>query len=242
MAEQPKEIKFEQLRDTGDIDRLEEEIRNYYLSLSEPAMALYERLMNLYLFLLLALARDLPGATSRFVRGSPVHQLIASAACGSFRALRVSRKLLLYGHFPDMHMALRMVEQWSECLLIAEGYPEAAERVLKTGVTKNHLQKATRSPDLKSIYSQMGKTYEKLSRRAHVRKEAINLGRRAEPSGGLVLSGVASEEMFRKDAHALAVMAMNATELLLRHFSQVPADWAEQYSGVKRELLALGKT
>ncbi|MEA3431964.1 MAG: hypothetical protein U9R01_04705, partial [candidate division WOR-3 bacterium] len=92
------------------------------------------------------------------------------------------------------------------------------------------------SQELKNIYDQMQKTFSKLSQRAHPTKTAFALIRKKEAREQLFISGLVSEEMFYKEAQALATMAMNAINIFSRHFQKVPLDWLNKFREVNNDL------
>jgi hypothetical protein len=59
-----------------------------------------------------------------------MRDVVVLSVAGSFRNLRAVHKLLLEGYFPEMHSTLRRVEQWLECAVDVEAYPETAEQIL----------------------------------------------------------------------------------------------------------------
>jgi len=158
--------------------------------------------------------------------------------------LRVAKKLLVEGYFPEMHATLRMVEQWLECSVIVEGNPAAASLLMEHGLdgrnkeVKEAIDAARNSSEeLRDIYRNMRNTFIKLSQRCHPLRTAFDLIRKKEEKQQLFVSGIVSEEMFKKDTLALANMAVNSLNILLRHFRTLPPNWQMRFEQAKEALL-----
>jgi len=240
MPDKPKEIRFndiigkEAIKKLDDFDR---HVREYYLGLDNQNLRVFDQFMQLYPQLMVSIAEGLPGFVPKLKRGSPAQYVLASSASGAFRNLRVVHKLLLHGYFVEMHATLRMVEQWLECAVVVEGNPNAASRISEEGISSDDVKRALNSSkELKDLYGNMRKTFSKLSQRAHPTKVAFNLSRKKEARDQLFISGVVSEEMFQKEARALATMAMNAMNIFLRHFQGVPLDWLNKFRNASNDL------
>lgn len=238
----PKEIRLndivekEMIQKIDDFDR---QVREYYLGLDNQSLRVFDQFMQLYFQLMVSIAEELPGFVPKFKRGSPVQFVLATSACGALRNLRVAHKLLLYGYFAEMHATLRMVEQWLECAVVVEGNPSAASQILEKGISGNDLRKALNSSkELKNLHSNMKKTFSKLSQRAHPTKTAFDLIRKKEAKGqSFIIGGMVSEEMFRKDAFALATLAVNSLNILSRHFYTLPFDWHKKFKESQENLV-----
>lgn len=222
-----------------NLDQWEGQNRQYYLTLRNPNLPLFERLLHLHVRLILSTAQKVSGFVPKCVELGPVSWVVLYSAVGSFRNLRVAHKLLLDGYYPEMHNILRMAEQWLECAVVVEVYPEIAKQVLEHGMQKRYIgryldQLKTSNTESGELYRAMQKTFHTLSQRAHPLPTAFRLMTREDTGNiGLILSGVLSEEMFARDASYLTNMAKNALVVLKRHFQEVPVEWNAEF----REIL-----
>jgi hypothetical protein len=222
------------------LDRRDEQTRQRYVELRDPSLLLFERLLYLQSRLMLSISDEVDGFLPKFARPSPVQVVVATSAVGSFRSLRIAHKLLLEGYFLEMHNIMRMVEQWCECAVAVEVYPEVAEQILKHGMETryvwkymNQLRRANTNAG--KLYNKMRDTFHQLSQRAHPLSVAFSLITRKDTKGvTLLLSGGFSEEMFRKDSLSLANMAKNALIVVRRHFREVPPDWDTTFEDIIR--------
>jgi hypothetical protein len=237
----PKEIRLNDIigKETiQKIDDFDRQVREYYLGLNNQSLPVFDQFMQLYFQLMVAIAEELPGFVPKFKRGSPVQYVLATSACGALRNLRVAHKLLLDGYFVEMHATLRMVEQWLECAVVVEGNPSAASQILEKGISSDDLRKALNSSkELETLHSNMRKTFSKLSQRAHPTKTAFDLIRKKEAKEQLLIGGIVEEEMFRKDAFALATLAVNSLNILSRHFYTLPFDWHKKFKEAQENLV-----
>jgi hypothetical protein len=225
------------------LDSFDRQVREYYLGLNNRSIQIFNEFMSLFSVLMVSINHEIPGFVPKFKIGSQVQTLLTASAYGSFRNLRVAHKLLLNGYFAEMHATLRMVEQWLECVVVIEGNPSAASTILQSGISSKDIKEALKSSeDLKSLYNAMQKTFSKLSQRAHVTKTALDLSRMKKPKEAFFMSSVLSEEMFCKDAVALANMAMNTLNVLLRHFQKTPDNWLNKFNEVRNNLRGLTGT
>lgn len=240
MPDKPIEIHIEDIigkEMTHKLDEFDRLIRDYYLTLNNYSVRVFDQFMHLYSLLIISLKGEFPGFVPKFKRGSPVHSVLAASASGAFKSLRVAHKLLLDGCFAEMHVTLRMVEQWLECAVVVEGNPTAALRILEKGISGDDLRKALNSSmELKNLYRKMQKTFSKLSQRAHVTRTALDLIRPKGAKGTFIISGVVSKEMFCKDALALATMARNTVNIFLRHFQKMPSGWLNEFNKARDNL------
>jgi hypothetical protein len=225
------------------LNNFDRQVREYYLSLHNRSTQIFNEFLNLFSILMVSINHEIPGFVLKFKTGSQVQTLVAASASGSLRNLRVAYKLLLDGYFAEMHATLRMVEQWLECLVVVEGNPSAAPNILQKGISSKHVQEALKSSkELKNLYAAMQKSFSKLSQRAHVTKIALDLSRMKEPKEAFFISSVISEEMFCKDSLALATMAMNSLNVLLRHFQIIPDNWLKKFNEARNNLRELTGT
>jgi len=189
---------------------------------------------------MLSIRGEVAGFLPKFVRQSPVEGVVAISAVGSFRSLRIAHKLLLEGYFLEMHNIMRMVEQWCECAVVVEAYPEAAAQILEHGMQGRYVGKyldrlRSANTEVGELYRGMRTTFHKLSQRAHPLSAAFRMITRKDTKGvALFLSGAFTEEMFRTDASALANMARNALVVIRRHFREVPPDWERTFEDTSR--------
>lgn len=234
ISKKPPEPRVEDLigeKMIQNLDQWDVQNRGYYLALQNPNLPLFERLLHLHVRLILSTTKKIPGFVPKYVELGPVSWVVLYSAVGSFRNLRVAHKLLLEGYYPEMHNILRMAEQWLECAVVVEAYPEIAKQVLEHGMQKRYIgrylsQLKTSNTKPGALYRAMQKTFHTLSQRAHPLPTAFRLITREDAGEiGLLLSGVVSEEMFTIDASHLTDMAKNALVVLSRHFQQVPPDW-----------------
>lgn len=223
------------------LDKFDQQVRNYYLSLESPRLRVFNEFMSLFCLLIISIGFEIPLFTPKFKRNTPVQQVLDASASGSYRNLKVAYNLLLGGYVSEMHAIMRMVEQWLECAVIIEGNPSVAEHILKNGVYKlpnNVLQRAIKSSqDLETLYTGMKKTFGKLSERAHVTKTSFDLSKITGTEGPFIKTGIISDQVFHKDAGGLAHMAGNVLNIYLRHFKAVPTNWAKKYNEVKNDLI-----
>jgi hypothetical protein len=247
MRNKPKELRLETIIGDTMIQQLDEydrQVREFYLAVGEPGLRIFDELMGLHSLLMISIAMDVPECVPKFVKPSPVQMVLAASACGSFRNLRVARKLLVEGYFPEMHATLRMVEQWLECAIIVEGNPAAASLLMEHGLNgrNREVKKAIEaarnsSEELQNLYRNMRNTFNKLSQRCHPLRTAFDLIRKKEAKQQLFVSGIVSEEMFKSDTFALVNMAINSLNTLSRHFLTLPLDWQTRFKQAKETLI-----
>ena len=215
------------------LEQFDERIKQYHLSLQDPSLNYFKEAIRLLAEMMRGITEPTSGWHPKFKAGSKVAVVLALSAAGSFRSLRASYKLLIGGYFMEAHVAIRMVEAWLELSVIVEANPSLANKVLEDGVKKAYLVDARKkSPEFDKLLRAMDKTSRKTSQRAHVTKTAIQLMARSigNETMDLVVAGIGSEEMLRKDSLALARMAMNATSVLRRHFRAVPLQWHSRFA------------
>jgi hypothetical protein len=231
---QPETLDF--ARVSGDIwqalEKFDERVKQYHLSLQDPSLNYFKEAIRLLAEMIRGIVEPTSGWHPKFKAGSPVAQVIALSAAGSLRSLLASYKLLVDGYFLEAHVSIRMVAQWSELLVIIEANPSVANKVLEEGVKEEYLKYARKkSLEFDKLLKAMKKTFRELSQRGHVTKTAIRF---IAPSTSneaveLVLAGVGSDEMLRKDGLALAGMTLNVVRVLGRHFSAVPSQWNSRF-------------
>lgn len=225
MSEKPAEFKLQSIENLSVMDKLDEQVTQYYLSLNDTYLYLFDKLLKLLCRLILGIAQ-IESFEPTYDRNSAVEQAVAAAACGCFRTLRICRQLLLKGYFVEMHAASRMLTEWLKFAVIVKACPEESNRILERGVNSKVLNKAKSNPEAASILAKMEKSFRELSRRAHATVTALSLIKR--DNRRYFLGGIVGEDMFRKDVKGLAKMALNVNMVLMKHFSTVPEDWVQE--------------
>lgn len=231
---QPETLDF--MRWSGDIwqtlEKFDERVKQYHLSLQDPSLNYFKEAIRLLAEIIRGIVEPTSGWHPKFTAGSTVAWVLALSATGSLRSLLASYKLLVEGYFMEAHFSIRMVEQWSELSVIVEANPSLANKVLEEGMKEAYRKYARKkSPEFDKLLKAMDKTFAQLSQRGHVTKTAIRFVARSIDSEAieLVLAGVASDEMLRKDGLALAGMTMNVVRVLGRHFRKVPSQWHSRF-------------
>jgi hypothetical protein len=215
------------------IDEFDSDLRRYYTR--KESIGMIEDALSIFAVLIIAVEGNVPGFMPKF-KTAEVQKVLKISASGCFRNIKVALKLLEKGYFLEMQSVLRMVEQWAECLILVEGNQIVATEILKEGVSDRLVKIALNSSkELQGIYAKMKGSFQKFSKRSHVTKTAIELSQRRGDRQTFIC-GIRSDEMFRRDSIALTQMAVNAVNLLLRHFDAVPAKWNEKYLGLKVKL------
>jgi hypothetical protein len=224
------------------LDQRDAKTREFYLGLKDPSLRFFESLLRLNSELTLAIAADIPSFSPKFPKATPIQTVLARSAAGCLRELWVARKLLLDGYVLEMHATMRMIIEWLQFAVFVEQYPETAETILEHGMKymskyRNRLLRS-RTELATKIYKPMRigreSTYDKLSQRVHAFRRAMDLT--ARPDGAILFAGVCSEEMFPKEALALAGMAHNALTILMRHFQKVPKQWNDELQETYRRM------
>jgi hypothetical protein len=221
------------------LEQFDERIKQYHLSLKDPSLNYFKEAIRLLAEMMRGIAEPTSGWHPKFKAESKVAGVLALSVAGSFRSLLASYKLLIGGYFMEAHVAIRMVEEWLELSVIVEANPSLANKVLENGVKEKYLKDARKtSPDFDKLLGAMYKTHGTTSQRAHVTKTAIQLMSRSISNEGMdvMLAGIGSEEMLRKDSLALARMAMNVAMVLRRHFEAVPLQWDSRFT-MNRKLI-----
>jgi len=224
------------VRLSGDIwqalEKFDERVKQYHLGLQGPSLDYFKEAIRLVAEIIRGIVEPTSGWHPKFTAGSTVAWVVALSAAGSLRSLLASYKLLIDGYFMEAHVSIRMVEQRAELSVIVEANPSLANKVLEEGVKEAYRRYARKkSPEFDTLLKAMDKTFRELSQWGHVTKTAIQF---IAPSidneaRELVLAGVGSDEMLRKDGLALAGITMNVVRVLRRHFRTVPSQWHSRF-------------
>lgn len=246
MPTKPNELRFNDLNYNTIMQELNEydkQASKYYLETNKHDLNIFNELMSLFSLLISAIPIDNLGFYPNFTRGDSAQMVLAYSACGAFRNLRVANKLLLEGYFLEMQAVLRTVEQWLEYAVILEGNPAAAQLLIENGLDNRNkdIKKAIvvarqSSQNINQIYSDMQKTFHKLSQRCHPLKTALNLICKKEDNCQLIIGATVSDEMFCQDLLALNNMVINSITILSRHFQKLPEYWQTNFTQVKEKL------
>lgn len=214
----------------------DEDVCKYHISSEVPSLLHFQDMMRLLAELLHAIVDPTSGWAPKFRRDSPQMAALALAAAGSFRSLMAAYRLAIGGYFLEGHQILRMVEQWAEVSVVVEAIPSLSDTIIKEGIREQHKQLARRkSTEYAALLGNMSKTFQKLSRRAHITTTSIELTARPR-KGELVLdmAGSASNEMLNKECYRLAFMTKNVIRIVGRNFRTVSTTWLSRLENIEK--------
>jgi len=202
------------------LDKYDEEVREYYLKLENPALLEVEKQLIDLLQLIKAILEDIPEFPSKFVRPSLQQKLLLLAATDCLKRIRIARKLLLEGYIPEMYEILRMVVEWCKSVVVIEALPATAEQILEKGINSKIEKKAKDSSiEVSRLLDQIDDNSSRLSPILHVTAKKIRLTKREQ--GDVIeifASGWVDQNTFNKSADDLSKMTQNVIGVLKRHF------------------------
>lgn len=221
-----KDLTQQQLRE------IEQRVNEHHERLDNSSIKDINHLMHLLLQLIVATKEESPEFVPRFELDTPFAEILTVAVVGCYRNLRIAYKLLMDGYAAEMQNVARMAGEWSECILVLEGCPDDAERILANGVRRKDIRNAASfSAEINDWLGVTKKRFSELSERAHVARAAINLiSTNVEDGERLVfLNGISSEEEFHRNTLVLATMVNNILSVSMRHFKDFPDEWLDEY-------------
>lgn len=202
------------------LDKYDEEVKEYYLKLDNPALLGVDKQLIDLLQLIKAILEDTPGFLPQFARPSLQQELLLLAAVDCLKRIRIARKLLLEGYIPEMYEMLRTVVEWCKSVVVIEALPKTAKRIREKGINSKIEKKAKKSSvEVSKLLDQIEDNSSKLSQMLHVTAKKIQLTKRAQGDAiEIFASGWVDQNTFNGAADDLSKMAQNVIYVLKRHF------------------------